>query len=78
MTIVAITVQGWIVCDELALIVVFHEPDASSARNDAQLVEPTVVLLPRYGPDPTIRNRPEQSHTPQLGHIALAGAAQGP
>src|SRR5262245_40063585 len=37
--------------DKLALIIALDELDASCARNDTQSVEPTVVSLPRYGPD---------------------------
>jgi hypothetical protein len=53
--------------DKLALVVVFDEPDASRARDDAQLVEPTVIVVPGYGPDATIHDRLEQSHTLEIG-----------
>jgi len=58
--------------DELALVVVFDEPDAARAGNDAQRVKPTVVVLPGYGPDATIHDRPEQSHTLEIGQIDCA------
>src|SRR5262249_32226060 len=38
---------------ELALVIALDELDASCARNDAQLVEPTLVVLPHYGLDAT-------------------------
>src|SRR5262245_39706463 len=36
---------------ELALVVALDELDASRIRDDAQLVEATVVVLPRHGPE---------------------------
>src|SRR5215470_11771247 len=41
---------------KLALFIAFDEPYACRAWNDAQLVEPTLIVLPRYGPDATIHN----------------------
>jgi hypothetical protein len=67
---------------KLALVVALDELDASCAQDDAQLVEPTVVVLPRYGPDATIHDGPEQSHTLEVSQIdaapmlAFAGRAE--
>jgi len=57
---------------KLALVVVFDEPDAARARDDAQLVESTVIVLPSYAPDPTIHYRLEQSHALEIGQIDAA------
>src|SRR5690349_22037916 len=57
---------------ELALIIALDELDASCARDDAQLVEPTVVVLPRYGPDAVTHDRLEQSHTLEVSQIDAA------
>src|SRR5262249_40284660 len=46
---------------ELALVVALDELDAACARDDAQLVQATVVVLPRYGPDSGTRNSPERT-----------------
>jgi len=48
---------------ELALVIALDEPDACGAGNDTQSVEPTVAGPPGYGPDLSIHDRPEQSHT---------------
>jgi hypothetical protein len=57
---------------ELALVIALDELDASCARDDAQLVEPAVVPLPRYGPDAATHDRLEQSHAPEVGQIDAA------
>jgi hypothetical protein len=57
---------------ELALVIPFDEPDASRTRNDAQYVKPTVVVLPGYSLDPTIHDRSEQSHTPEISQVDCA------
>jgi len=57
---------------ELALVIALDEPDTSRARNDAQFVEPTLVVLPGYGPDPTIDNGLEQSHTLEIDQVDAA------
>src|SRR5215831_9019881 len=57
---------------ELALIIALDELDASCTRDDAQLVEPTVVVLPRYGPNAVTHDRLEQSHTPEISQIDAA------
>src|SRR5262249_18190814 len=57
---------------ELALVVALDELDASCARDDAQLVDPTVVSLPRYGPDAVTHDRLEQSHTLEVSQIDAA------
>jgi hypothetical protein len=58
--------------NKLALVVVLDELNTSCARNDAQLVEPTLVVLPRYGADATTHTRFEQSHTLEIGQIDCA------
>src|SRR5262245_60657666 len=57
---------------ELTLIIALDEPDTICVRNNTQLVGPTVVVLPRYGPDATIHNWPEQSHALEIGQIDAA------
>jgi hypothetical protein len=57
---------------KLALVIPFDEPNTCGARNDAQLVEPALVVLPGYGPDATIHDRFEQSHTPEISQIDCA------
>jgi hypothetical protein len=46
--------------------------DAACARDDAQLVEPTVVVLPRYGRDAPSHDGLEQSHTLEVSQIDAA------
>src|SRR5262249_14168630 len=57
---------------ELTPVIAFYEPDTSRARNDAQLVEPTMIVLPRYGPDTATHDRLEQSHTLEFSQIDAA------
>src|SRR5262245_57011743 len=57
---------------ELALIIAFDETDTSCARNNTQLVEPTVVALPRYGPDAATSDGLEKSHALEIGQIDCA------
>src|SRR5215470_6022874 len=63
---------GYKQASELALVVAFDEPDTSCARNDAQLVEPAVVALPRYRLDAATHDRFEQSHALLIGEINAA------
>jgi hypothetical protein len=58
--------------DKLSLVIVFDEPDACRARNDAQPVTATVVVLPGYGSDPTTDNGLEQSHTLEISQVDAA------
>src|SRR5262249_60689449 len=57
---------------ELALVITLDELNAFCVRNDAQLVEPTLVVLPGHGPDPTIHDRLEQPHTLEIRQIDAA------
>src|SRR5262249_5040576 len=57
---------------ELAFVVALDELNAFCARNDTQSVEPTVISLPRYGPDAATHDRFEQSHALEIGQVDRA------
>src|SRR5262249_36472708 len=57
---------------ELALLISLDELDASRPRDDAQLVEPAMVVLPCDGPDAVTHDRLEQSHASELSQIDAA------
>jgi hypothetical protein len=57
---------------ELALVIALDELDPFCARNNAQPVEPTLVVLLDHGPDPTTHDRFEQSHMLEISQVDCA------
>ena len=55
-----------------ALVIALDELDASCTRDDAQLVEPAVVVHPCYGPDAVTHDGLEQSHPLEVSQIDAA------